>query len=189
MESTPTFSRLTQLTMTASASAQTEMTARFMQASASGEPGTALLEECGDALSEVLARVAGGNDVICLRGIETPSGTPMRRTTSLVARRVSGALAAMDCARSRTTLSRSPRIGHARHQSERRRLVDIEKPAGEQQVLGAGRPDEVNEPGEVRGRQAVTERSRDGDAELCAGVQTRRSQVNAMAQPPPAATP
>ena len=83
----------------------------------------------------------------------------MRRTTSLVARRVSGALAAI-VAPDRAPRRRCRRIGHARHQPERRRLRDVDEPAGEQQVLGARRPD--------RGRRAGRDSRPTGSCPACA---------------------
>ena len=57
------------------------------------------------------------------------------------------------------------RLGHARHESERRGFRRVEEPSGEEQLLRACRTDQIDEARAVGGRQTIAQRTSDRDAE------------------------
>ena len=155
--------------MTASTSAQTEMTAKFMRGGCNHQRpvkrGRRFSRNAVTPSRKSLARVTCGDDVVGRRRAEAPPAgdaaerLPSWRGSSAARwRRSTGA-------RSRTAASSIGRLRDAVHEAERCGFGDVEQPAGEEQVLRARRTDEIDEPREVGGREAVAERAGDRDAE------------------------
>jgi hypothetical protein len=113
----------------------------------------------------------------------------MRRTISLVARMVSGALAAIACARSRTVLSISPGcVMRVTRPSEAASVASRSRPVKSRSFVRAGPTRSTSLARFAAERQLPSVRAM-GTPNCAVGVHTRRSQVSAIAQPPPAATP
>ncbi len=93
----------------------------------------------------------------------------IRRRASFVARSVSGACDAMVVAQIADHVVDDGVIGNAGDQSEGFRLVRIDQPRGEEEILGATRAEQVDETGQVGGREAVTQCPRNRHAKLRGG--------------------